>query len=68
MDAMLWLAGALILSILLSIVVALRELRRRNFALAGLALACLISCVAALVQPMRTHAVLVDLPVRVDGG
>ncbi|MDQ0247980.1 putative membrane protein [Sphingomonas kyeonggiensis] len=66
MDGMLWSAAALLLSALLSIVVATRELRGRNYTLGGFAIICLVSCLIALFAPVETHAVKVDVPVRAD--
>ena len=62
MGALLWTSGAILLSAALSIVVAVREVRRRNFVLGGFALVCLLACVIAAVQPVPTHAVSVTLP------
>lgn len=61
-----WMASAVIASAILSMIVAIRELRRRNWTMAGLALICLALCGVASVQPMPTHAVKIDLPLAND--
>ena len=66
MSGILWLSLAFLLSMLLSIIVAVRELRRRNFLLGGFALVCLAVGIVAGLQPIPTHAVKIDLPARDD--
>ncbi len=68
MGGALWGAVALLLSALLSIVVAMREFRLRNYVLGGFATICLALCLIALFVPFETHAVKVDLPVKADAG
>jgi len=66
--AIFWVSAAAFLSMLLSIIVAVRELRRRNFILGGFAVVCLAVCIIAGLQPIPTHAVTINLPVPDNGG
>jgi pilus assembly protein TadC len=62
MNAIALMSFALLLSAVLSGIVAVREFRRGSYILAGFATVCLGFCIATLFAPIQTHAVEIDLP------